>query len=98
MENLETIQLFNTAIIKTQKRGINHSYEERLREICQTPVFKALGKAVIHHSDTQKISRDQAAMDIIETISQLNSIWSEYITTEGIDRLKKNLNSEITSN
>ena len=94
MKNLETIQLFNTAIIKNKQRGIDHSHEDKLRDVCQTPVFEALDKAAIYLSDSQKISRDQAAIEIIETINKLNSIWGEYIMIEGIDKLKKTLSLE----
>ena len=94
MENLETIQLFNTAVIKSKEKHINSQYEERLSEICDGPVIEALNKAVNHLSDNQKISRDQAAAQIIETVRELDSIWQDYVMMEGIDKLKNLLNPE----
>ena len=88
VENLESIQLFNTAIIKSKEKKIDNSYEERLRSVCATPVLEALNKAAICLSDSQRVSRDQAAVQIIETVRELDSIWQEYIMMEGIDKLK----------
>ena len=88
MENLESIQLFNTAIIKSKEKEIDSTYEERLKSICKTPVLEALNKAAIYLSDSQKISRDQAAVQIVEAIRELDSIWQGYVVMEGIDKLK----------
>lgn len=88
MENLESIQLFNTAIIKSKEKAIDSTYEERLRNVCDTPVLEALNKAAIYLSDSQKISRDQAAVQIVETVRELDSVWQEYVMMEGIDKLK----------
>lgn len=85
---MESIQLFNTAIIKSKEKKIDCSYEERLKTVCESPVLDAINKATIILADNQKISRDQAALQIIETIRELDSIWSDYIAMEGIDRLK----------
>ena len=93
MENMESIQLFNTAIIKSKQRVLGEDYEERLRKICSTPVIDALSKAVVHLSDSQKISRDQAATQIITTFRDLDAIWQEYVMMEGIDKLKGILSS-----
>jgi len=38
--------------------------------------------------ESQKISRDQAALQVIEAIRGLDSVWTDYVTMEGIDRLK----------
>lgn len=88
LENKESVQLLNTAIIKSKEKKINSSYEERLNEACEKPAIKALGVAVSHLSETQKISRDQAAIQIVDTIRELDSIWSDYVMMEGINNLK----------
>ncbi len=87
-ENQESVQLLNTAIIKSKEKNINSAYEERLAEICQTPAVKSLGYAVTQLAETQKISRDAAALQIIETVRELETIWSDYVTMEGITKLK----------
>lgn len=93
LENQEFIQLINTAIIKNKEKHIDASYEERLASICNTPAMKALSIAIAHLSDQEKISRDQAAIQIIETVRQLEGIWNDYIMMEGINNLKEMLKS-----
>ncbi|HAZ14112.1 MAG: hypothetical protein A2X86_02900 [Bdellovibrionales bacterium GWA2_49_15] len=92
LDNRELVQLLNTAIIKTKEK--NHtSYEERLKEACSRPAIKALGVAVAHLSESEKISCDQAAILIIENIKELDRIWADYVTMEGIHNLKTILKS-----
>lgn len=90
---MESIQLLNTAIIKSKEKKINHSYEERLVELCASPIVDHLNKCIANIADTQKITRDQAALQLIEVIRELDSIWSDYVIMEGIDRLKSILRS-----
>ena len=87
-ENQESVQLLNTAIIKSKEKKVDSSYEERLSQACNTPAVKALSLAVAQLAETEKISRDQAAIQIIETVRELDSIWNDYVIMEGINRLK----------
>ncbi len=87
-ENQELIQLLNTAVVKTKEKKIDSSYEERLGEVCQSSAMKSLAVAISHLSENEKISRDQAAMQIVETIRELDSIWSDYVMMEGLTKLK----------
>ena len=88
---MESIQLLNTAIIKSKEREINNSYEERLKVLNSSPALEAINKSISYLADNQKISRDQAALQIIESMRELDSIWSDYVTMEGIDKLKSML-------
>jgi hypothetical protein len=85
---MESIQLLNTAIIKSKEQKISHSFEERLTKLSQSPVIDHLNKSIAQLADSQKISRDQAALQVVEAIRELDSIWSDYVVMEGIDRLK----------
>ena len=85
---MEPIQLLNTAIIKSREKQINNSYEDRLKAICKSPVMEAIDKSISYLAEAEKISRDQAAVILIETLRELDSIWSDYVMMEGIDRLK----------
>jgi len=91
---MESVQLLNTAIIKSKEKKIDSSYDERLKKICQSPVFEALNKAIVHLSESQKISRDQASLQIIETIRELDSVWTDYVTMEGIHSLRNFLKNQ----
>lgn len=90
---MESIQLLNTAIIKSKEKKVNQSFEDRLHEICQSPVIEVLNKCIAMYAESQKISRDQAALQVVEIIRDLDSIWADYVTMEGIDRLKNLLRS-----
>ena len=85
----EFIQIINTAIVKSKEKGINSFYEERLLDICQQPAIKALNVAVAHLSSIQKISQDQAAIELIEAIRELDSVWDDYVKMEGLGKLKE---------
>ena len=90
----ESIQLLNTAIIKSKEKNINISYEERLAKTCSSPSVKAIELAITHLSETEKISRDQAAIQIIETVRELDSIWSDFLMMEGITKTKEILKAD----
>ena len=90
-ENQESIQILNTAIIKSKEKKIDNTFEERLSKTCKTPAMMALGVAVTNLSETQNISRDQAAMIIVDTIRDLDQSWNDYLMMEGIEKIKENL-------
>ena len=94
MENLESIQLLNTAIIKSKEKNIDRSYDERLKKICHTPAIKALNHAIKFLSETERVSRDQAAIQIIEAVRELDNVWSDYVTMEGIEGLRNLLQKQ----
>lgn len=91
----DAIQLLNTAIIKSKEKKINATYEERLSKVCSSPVMSAILVAVENLSEEQKISKDQASVQIIETIRELDSIWNDYVLMEGIGKLKDLLKNNI---
>lgn len=88
MENLDFVQLLNTAIIKSKEKRIDQTYERRLKKVCSSQVLDAIAKSIDYLSETDKLSRDEAAIKIVETIRELDSIWNDYVMMEGIDRLK----------
>ena len=88
IQNQELVQLLNTAIIKTKEKSIDSSYEERLSNTCENPAIAALSVAIQHLSESENISRDQAAMQIVETVRELDTIWSDYVMMEGLSKLK----------
>jgi hypothetical protein len=92
---MDSIQLLNTAIIKSKEKRIDNSYEDRLTKINNSPAIEAINKAISILSDSQKISRDQAALQVIDAIRELDSVWSDYVTMEGIDRLKSMLRGDL---
>ena len=92
--NKDSIQLINTAIIKSKEGRLESSYEDRLSETCQKPAIKSISVAISHLSESQKITRDQAAIQIIETVRDLEKIWEDYVIMEGINNLKNILKTK----
>ena len=93
MTDKDSIQLINTAIIKSKESRLQSSYEDRLNETCGKPAIKAISTAISDLSESQKISRDQAAIQIVETVRELEKIWDDYVMMEGINNLKNILKS-----
>lgn len=90
-ENQESIQLINTAIIKGKEKRIDTTYEERLNQTCSNTAIKAISQAISILADQEKISYDQAAIQIVETIKELDKIWTDYVLMEGINNIKRML-------
>ena len=90
-DNQESVQLLNTAIIKSKEKKIDSSYEQRLSKTCDDPAIASLAVAINHLAETQKISNDQAAIQIIETVRSLDSIWTDYLLMEGLGVIKEHL-------
>jgi hypothetical protein len=91
LENQEEIRLLNTAVLKNKEKTIDTSFEKRLYNSCKKPAISALGVAISHLSETQNISRDQAALLIVEAIKELDRSWNDYLLMEGLSKIKENL-------
>lgn len=91
----DAIQILNTAIVKSKEKRINASYEERLARVCNSPVTNALLVAIDHLAEEEKISKDQAAISLVEAVRELDSIWNDYVLMEGIGKLKDLLKNNI---
>ena len=92
--NLESIRLLNTAIVKSKEKVINATYEQRLKEICDRPAVHALSLTIDALAERQHISKDQAAIQIVEAIRELDAVWTDYVLVEGLTSLKKTLNKK----
>ena len=86
---METLQLLNTAIIKRKEKTMRANFEDRLRSLQDSPALDILQKAIIQLAEQKNVTRDQAALMVIETVNELENIWSEFIAAEGIDQLKE---------
>ena len=93
----DSIQLINTAIIKSKENRLESSYEDRLSKVCQKPAVNALSVAISSLAEEEKISRDQAAIQIIETVRELEKIWEDYVIMEGISNLKSILKNKTVN-
>ena len=89
--NVESIRLLNTAIVKSKEKVINATYEQRLKEICSRPAVQALTVAIDTLAESQHITKDQAAIQIVEAARELDAVWTDYVLVEGLGSLKKSL-------
>ena len=92
----DSIQLLNTAVIKSKEKVINPQYEQRLSEICSLPAIESINVAISHLAESQKISKDHAAIQLVDTIRELDKIWTDYVLMEGLNSLKNILGTEET--
>ncbi|OFZ21690.1 MAG: hypothetical protein A2202_08725 [Bdellovibrionales bacterium RIFOXYA1_FULL_36_14] len=90
----DSIRLINTAIIKSKEKKINISYQEKLSKVCESPAIKALAHAINYLSENEKISRDQAAVLLVDTVRSLDNIWNDYVLMEGMEKLKEVLKKQ----
>lgn len=91
--SIESIQLINTALIKLREKKINYNFDDRLKSLNDSPVVDILHKAIVTLAENQKVTRDQAALMMMEFVVELNAVWNDFITTEGIDKMKENLST-----
>jgi hypothetical protein len=87
-QNLESLQILNSALIKSKGHIVQGQFEDRLNHISKSPAMAAIHKAVSILAESEKITRDESATQIIETFRQLDKIWDEYLMMEGLDQLK----------
>jgi len=94
IENHESIQLINTAIIKGKEKRIDATYEDRLNKACNSTAIKVISNAISELAATDGISNDQAAIKIVETIKELDQVWNDYVLMEGINNIKRMLKND----
>lgn len=86
-----SIQILNTAVIKSKEKKIDSAFEEKLAEVCNKPAIKSIALAISNLSETENISRDHAAMIIVDTIRELDQSWNDYLMMEGIEKVKESI-------
>ncbi len=80
-------RIFNSALVATQT-GVKRDFSSELSELTESASFKAVLNAVRQLACVQGIPERQAAEEIIRTFKKLDEIWSNYISREGLDRLR----------
>ncbi len=79
-------RIFNTAVV-TVKTPPERNFPSELNEILQSPVFKSILYAVRDLSIKSGISEREASEQLIQTFRKLDSIWSDYLHHEGLERV-----------
>ena len=87
----ETIQLINSAIIKSRELDLKTDLQARMTQIAESDEMEAFDAAISEFAKKQKVTKEQAALKFVSTLRELDSIWNQYLLIEGSDRLKESL-------
>ena len=80
-------RIFNTALVASKVES-SRDYSGELFRLMETPAFRAILTGVRQLARSQGVSEKEAAEGIIQTFRKMDRIWGEYLTQEGVDRLK----------
>ena len=94
MSNLSTMQMLNTAIIHIKQREVKADYEQRLQRLCDSPEMEVMEGAITDLSVSRNISPDQAAEKLMEFMTDLQSVWTDFIIMKGTEVLKEKVSHE----
>lgn len=89
MNNLSTMQMLNTAIIHIKQKEVKANYEQRLQRLCDSKEMEAMQGAITDLSVSKNISPEQAAEQLITFITDLQSVWTDFIIMKGTEVLKE---------
>ena len=89
----ETIQLINSAIIKSRDLDLKTDLQERMTKIAESDEMDAFDAAITEFAKKQKVTKEQAAIRFVSTLRELDQIWSQYLLIEGSDKLKESFNN-----
>ncbi|OFZ82316.1 MAG: hypothetical protein A3K03_00330 [Bdellovibrionales bacterium RIFOXYD1_FULL_44_7] len=84
----ELTRIFNTTLIAS-KASNSKDFSKDLYALVESPAFRAILCAIRQLSNDEEISLKEAAQQVIETFRKADSLWTDYIFQEGIDRIKK---------
>lgn len=82
-------QVFNSALVTTRSEEISSSTAELYRLIEQS-AFGAILNSIQTHATEKGISEVEAAREVIQTFRKIDSIWTQFLLSEGVERLKQN--------
>lgn len=80
-------QIFNTALVSTRSEGPLDSAGE-IHRLMNEPAFSAILQSIRLLASEQGSSEIEAAREIIRTFRRMDTLWTEYLVAEGVERLK----------
>ena len=80
-------RVLNTAFISSKADSNSMSLNE-LMEVSRTPAFRVLLSSIHKLSSDLGCSESEAAEQMINVFKRLDKIWGQYITAQGIEKLK----------
>ncbi|GEM_PF-1704000 len=80
-------QIFNTALVSSHSEAKAESANE-IHALMESPGFTAILSSIQLLAGDQGISEIEAARELIRTFRQMDRLWTEYLVSEGVERLK----------
>lgn len=84
----ELARVFNTALIAS-KAETQKNFSTELSALVATPAFKAVLRSVRELARQEGCSDRKAAESIIAAFRKIDLLWTDYVHSEGIERLKR---------
>lgn len=80
-------QVFNTALVSSRSESHPDSARE-IQALMDTPAFGAILQSIQLLAGEQGHSEMDAAREVIRTFRKMESLWTEYLVAEGVNRLQ----------
>ena len=87
MQRSRLNQIFNTALVSSRADAKPNSATE-LHQLMETPAFGSILQSIQLLAGEQGVSEMEAARDVIRTFRKMDQLWTEYLVSEGVERLK----------
>lgn len=82
-------QVFNSALVTTRSEDNAQSTAELYR-LMEQPAFGAILGSIQSFASEKGISEVEAAREVIQTFRKIDVIWTQFLLSEGVERLKQN--------
>jgi hypothetical protein len=80
-------QIFNTALVSSHAEAKPDSAGE-IHTLMESPGFGAVLQSIQLLAGEQGISEIEAARELIQTFRRMDRLWTDYLVSEGVERLK----------
>lgn len=80
-------QIFNTALVSSHSETKPDSATE-IHALMGSPGFGAILQSIQLLAGEQGVSEIEAARELIRTFRRMDRLWTDYLVSEGVERLK----------
>lgn len=85
----QLIKQINAAFVNSHAHGQKEASAQELQRILTSPAIGAILRSIRILSAEQGISEALAADAVVEAMQSLDSIWTQYLIQEGLNRIKQ---------